>query len=300
MRSQYIQNIYQMTKPIRQLVWLVFFLLISVFVAGAISGALYTTDISAHSRLLLSSCIQGILCFALPAYITVRMYDRRPLQFMCLSTPVSWRPFVGVIIVFILGLPMLNWLVAVNESITLPAGFGSLEGKLRQWEEAARAMTSEMLASSSLEGLLINVLVIGALTGICEELFFRGAMQRIIGNIPQIAKGGAVWCSAIIFSAVHFQFFGFIPRMLLGVFFGYILYSTGSLWPSIFAHALNNSLVVITTWFEGHGNLLGVLQTVGIPDEGRFPWLAIISALVLAVFLEYSYHFFFNKELKNG
>ncbi|MDE6295889.1 MAG: CPBP family intramembrane metalloprotease [Muribaculaceae bacterium] len=256
---------------------------------------------SAQSRLLISSSIQGILCFALPAYVTVRRFNRQPLRFLGLTTPVSWRPFAGVVIVFIIGLPMLNWLVAVNESITLPVGLGGLEGKLREWEDAARAMTSEMLAASSFNGLLINILVIGLLTGLCEELFFRGALQRIMGNIPQIAKGGAVWCAAIIFSAVHFQFFGFIPRMLLGLFFGYILYSTGSLWPSIFAHMLNNSLVVITTWFEGHGNLLGVLQTVGIPSEGRFPWLAMSSALTLAVFLECSYNWFFSKkELKNG
>lgn len=283
-----------MSAYIKKLLWLALMFFVCILAAGFI--CVWVNDLveSPYARLLISSAVQGVVGFVGAGWLAVRRYDRCPFRCMGLTSAVSWRPFLGVVIVYILGLPMLNWIVSVNESISFPAWMGGLEGQLRAWEEAARAKTEEMLAVADVYGLIVNILVIGVLTGFCEEVFFRGVTQRMIGETPILHGAGAVWVAAIIFSAAHFQFFGFIPRMLLGLFFGYLLLTTGSLWPGIFAHALNNSLVVLSVWFERRGDAFGFLQTWGVPEKGHFPWLAIFSALVLATFFLYCYNWFFR------
>ncbi len=289
-----------MSVYIRRLLWLAMMFCVFIVIAGLVSVGINSLFESTQTRLLASSAVQGIVGFAGAAYFAVKRYHPDACRYLGLTGRVGWRPLAGVILVFILGLPLLNWLVAVNESVTFPTWIGGLEGQLREWENAARVMTEEMLGVVSLSGLILNILIIGVLTGFCEEVFFRGATQQMIGEVPVLRGGSAVWIAAIIFSAAHFQFFGFIPRMMLGVFFGYLLLSTGSLWPGIFAHALNNSLVVLTIWFEHHGNILGFLQTCGVPEDGGFPWMAIVSALMLATFFVYWYNWFFVPQIKEG
>ena len=141
----------------------------------------------------------------------------------------------------------MNRLVAWNESIHLPASWSGLESVLRDSENAAQAMVQQIMGGSTVWDLIAAILIVGVLTGIAEELFFRGALQRLLqskfGN-----KHLAIWSAAFIFSAVHLQFFGFFPRLLMGAYFGYLVVWSGSLRLSMFAHALNNSLVVLNFW----------------------------------------------------
>ncbi len=260
-----------MSAYIKRLLWLALMFFVCILAAGFICVGVNVLTDSPYARLLISSAVQGVIGFVGAGWLAVRRYNRHPFRFMGLTSSVSWRPFVGVVIVYILGLPMLNWIVDVNESITFPAWMGGLEGQLRAWEEAARAVTEEMLAVADVYGLILNILIIGVLTGFSEEVFFRGVTQRMIGETPILRGAGAVWVAAIIFSAAHFQFFGFIPRMLLGLFFGYLLLTTGSLWPGIFAHALNNSLVVLSVWFERRGNALGFCRRGAYPRKDTSP-----------------------------
>jgi membrane protease YdiL (CAAX protease family) len=83
---------------------------------------------------------------------------------------------------------------------------------------------------------------------------------------------------------MHFQFFGFIPRMLLGALFGYLYYWTGSLWVSAFAHALNNSMAVITAWLDNNGYMSCDLDSIGVAT-GSFPYMALISLMVTVLLL---------------
>ena len=113
------------------------------------------------------------------------------------------------------------------------------------------------------------------LTGIGEEMLFRGTIQRIFSE-GKVNTHIAVWCSAFIFSALHFQLFGFIPRMLLGAFFGYLYVWSGSLWLPILAHALNNSLSTLTYYDAA----IDTLPWIG---NHPTPALAIVSAIATAL-----------------
>ena len=113
-----------------------------------------------------------------------------------------------------------------------------------------------------------------------------------------MSKPASVWIAAFVFSAMHFQFFGFIPRLLLGAFFGYLYIWSGSIWTSVFAHALNNSMVVITAWLVAKGKTDIDFEQFGITESG-IPWCAIISGILLFCFLFICRKCFF-KEGKNG
>lgn len=127
----------------------------------------------------------------------------------------------------------------------------------------------------------MNILVIGVLTGIGEEFFFRGALQRMLVWC-RVNHHVAIWTAAFIFSSLHFQFFGFVPRLLLGAFFGYMYWWSGNIWVNSFAHALNNSLVIISTWCINKGYISEEFDMFGVSDGG-IPVFAMLSAISVAV-----------------
>jgi membrane protease YdiL (CAAX protease family) len=147
--------------------------------------------------------------------------------------------FLGV--TFILAMsPLTEW----NMNWEFPDALKHLEAMARESEEAAAKLTRVMTNFGSVEELLMGLIVIAVLPAIGEELVFRGLIQneffRGTGRIHI-----SIWASAFIFSAIHFQFFGFVPRLLLGALFGYLYFWSGNLLVPIFAHFFNNAFSVI-------------------------------------------------------
>jgi len=212
--------------------------------------------------------------------------------FLGISESIGVRPFIGIVIVYILALPAMNQLIIWNENISFPEWASGMEATLRSWEKTNGDVAAVALSASGFMEMIAGVAVIGILTGFSEELFFRGAMQNIFRD-SGVGRGTAVWITAIIFSAVHFQFFGFFPRLLMGVFFGYLIMWTGSLWPSVFAHALNNSIVVVSTWICGDSSS-GMIENFGTTTDGAFPWVAVFSLVATVIFFIQLRDFFFT------
>ena len=221
--------------------------------------------------------VQDIMTFIVPAIAAMAIFYRRPLHTMALNRAPSWLSIVVVIAFFIISLPAMNWLVAANESLTLPSWMGSVEQWMRTSEDAAAATTAELLDINTIPRLLYCIFVVGLMAGLSEEMLFRGAMLRTMQD-SRLGTHAAIWIVAIIFSAIHLQFYGFIPRMLLGVWLGYLLVWTRSLWVPIIAHTLNNCTVVIFSYLTNIGLLPeGYGDHIGLPSPGGFPWLALVS-----------------------
>lgn len=140
--------------------------------------------------------------------------------------------------------PAISLTGALNQQMTLPEFMAPVENWMRQQEDTAQYMMDLLLQNSSLLTLLSNLIVIAVMAGITEEFLFRGALQRIIERwTPN--HHVVIWMAAILFSLFHLQFFGFFPRMLLGAYFGYLLYWGRSIWLPVFAHFINNAVAVI-------------------------------------------------------
>ena len=247
-----------------------------------LSGLIETLPGSSRTHLLLSSIFQCVLAFCIPAFLLAKFSSRNPADWLHLKKKPPLKAIIGVIIVYFISLPAMEWLIAWNSNLYLPEFLGSLEELFRKWETSSAESSKILLNTKGLWSVVFGVLVIGFLTGFSEELFFRGGLQGIFIR-SSLGKSAAIWMTAIIFSMMHFQFFGFFPRMLMGVFFGYLLVWTHSIWVPVFAHVLNNSIVVITSAITGEIST-GIFDQQNSSIYFGNSWSVLVSFILTALF----------------
>ena len=255
-------------------------------------NALILSVTGAQSMLFINLSIvtQNILAFILPVVITTVFISAKPLTFLQINNTPSSKHILLMTAIFIAMIPAMNWLVDWNANISLPESMKGIEIMIKNAEDSAKAVTDRILNQNN---ILLSILLVGCLTGLSEEILFRGGLQRILASKPMNIHL-AIWISAFIFSAIHFQFFGFFPRLILGAFFGYFAYWSGSLWTAIIAHTINNSSVIIA---HAINNNYGYnIDNLGISTNGEFPLLAIISLAITAFII---YHFYKSKKPQN-
>ena len=242
--------------------------------------------------LLTLMTIQDIFTFIVPAVAAMALFYRKPLHAMGLDRAPSWLAIALVAVFYVVSLPAMNWLVAANQAMTLPSWMSGLEQAMRASEDILAETTRQLLDVHSVWQLLSCVLVVGVMAGLSEEMLFRGAMLRTIQD-SRMGTHGAVWTVAIIFSAIHLQFYGFVPRMVLGLWLGYLLVWTRSLWVPIIAHTLNNGNVVLFNYLSNTGVLPeGYGDNLGVPADGALPWLAIASLIVSLILAIVAHRYF--------
>jgi membrane protease YdiL (CAAX protease family) len=183
--------------------------------------------------------------------------------------------FISALVVFII--PVITWTGIVNSQMVLPEGLTGIERLMREKEERASYIMGFLLGQGGIHGLCVNLLTLALIPAFAEELLFRGVLQQLLIKVFRSSQAG-IWFTAILFSAIHFQFFGFLPRMILGLLFGYLFLWTGSLWSAIIPHFLNNAIPVVLTFLSGRNR--GMIQ-MG-EEKSVFPFIhIIISALIL-------------------
>lgn len=245
--------------------------------------------------LLAMITLQDVLAFIVPAILAMTIFYRHPLHTMCLDKAPSWRALAVVALFYVVSLPAMNWLVAWNEALSLPSWLSDLESIMRTMEDSAAKTTEQLLNIHTVRQLLSCVIVVGLMAGLSEEILFRGAMLRTMQD-SRWNTHVIVWTTAIIFSAFHLQFFGFVPRMILGVWLGYLLVWTRSLWVPIIAHTLNNSTVMVLSFLANKGIVAEDFgDNLGLPSPGAFPWVAIASVIVSVILAIWASHMLSNK-----
>lgn len=195
----------------------------------------------------ISTVLQDILVFILPAIAAAMLVTRLPATLLKIDVRPQLKQCLLACIILLTSMPLMNLIVEWNQNITLPESLQGIESALKGLEESASGAIGSMIGGTSVADLAISILLIGVLTGVAEELFFRGAFQNLLFS-TRMRRHLAVWIAAIVFSLLHFQFYGFVPRILLGAYFGYLMWWTGSVWTPVICHALNNSLAVLGTW----------------------------------------------------
>ncbi|AOM76604.1 CPBP family intramembrane glutamic endopeptidase [Pedobacter steynii] len=199
--------------------------------------------------------------------------------------------FLLIVGLMAVSMPVLEFSMQLNQKMILPGFLKSVEQWMKIQEETAMATTVALLKMDSMSAYLLNIALIGILPAIAEELMFRGAIQRSLGRVfrnPHVA----IWVSAFVFSAIHIQFYGFLPRFLLGAGFGYIYLWSKNLWYSIFAHFLNNTYAVTAAWYMQKNNI-----PLSESDKVTyFQWYGYVISIVL-IFLAFKY--FKNKASKD-
>jgi hypothetical protein len=190
-----------------------------------------------------------------------------------------------VIIMAALAFPITEYLGNINEKMVLPQSLKAIEHWMRDSEDEAAKISDSMMQMHGFGDMLFDLIFIGLLTAIVEEFLFRGCFQTIFMRWTKNTHA-AVWITAILFSAFHQEFFSFLPRVFLGVMFGYFAAWSGSIWPAILGHFLNNGSVVVLTYLSQKR-----IINIDPNDSHTFTnWGYIISfALTLVLLIIYKY-----------
>ena len=180
------------------------------------------------------------LFFAYVIVNNVRDYIKPSFKF-------RWVLLVLILAIMFVSNPMIEFLSNLNEKMVLPHWL--------QWmkdaENSAEKLMETMLQMKTIGDLVLNIVLVALLTAIVEEFTFRGVIKTIFIRWTKNTHV-AIWITAIIFSAIHMEFFGFLPRLALGVFFGYFVAWSGSIWTSVWAHFINNGTDVAVTYLFQH------------------------------------------------
>lgn len=182
--------------------------------------------------------------FLFPALALAWLCSNNPKEYLSIGEmPKGHILLLTLLSVFLLS-PTISLTGLLNKQMELPSFMEPMENWMRSQEETAEKLTLMLLAGEGLITVIFNLIVIALAAGVTEEFLFRGALQRVIGKWTH-NHHIIIWSAAIIFSAFHMQFFGFLPRMLLGAYFGYLLYWSRNIWIPVFAHFVNNAFAVI-------------------------------------------------------
>lgn len=227
--------------------------------------------------------VQDLLVFILPAVVAAFVATRLPASLLTVNVRPRLFPIVMAIIVMLTSLPAMELLIEWNNNLHLPESMSGLEESLRNMEDSASTGISALSGGNTVGDLIMGILIIGILTGIAEELFFRGALQNLFMTMPKVKKHFAIWAAAFIFSFMHFQFFGFVPRLLLGAYFGYLIWWTGSVWVPVIAHAFNNSLVVLLSWIAARSGVAESVENAAAINFGTDWYTITLSVVVTAL-----------------
>lgn len=196
--------------------------------------------------------IQHLGIFVVPPIVAAYVFSKQPINYLNADKKSKFTVYLlaGVIIIF--AIPFINYTGALNAKLSLPESFSGLETKIKTMEESAAKMTEVFLNVHNIGGLLVNLIIIALLPAIGEEFMFRGVLLKLFREWTK-NKHAAVLISAFLFSAVHFQFYGFLPRFLLGVLFGYLFVWSKNIWVPVTVHFINNGLAVVLYYFM-HGS----------------------------------------------
>ncbi len=256
------------TKPATSIVMLISLFIFLLVAMGLIVTYLYTVIENEVALLRITAVLQSVLVFITPAVAVAMLSTRYPASLLAIDKLPSWKMVLTSVCTLIVSIPLMNVVIELNQSITFPESMSGIEKIFREVETSSEESFKILFQGNNVATLLMNITVIGIFAGLGEEIFFRGGLMRLFGCVKNISPHTAIWVTAIIFSALHLQFFGFIPRMLFGAFFGYLVYWSGSLWLPILIHILNNSIVVIFCWINStystdiNINAIGTISSV--------------------------------------
>jgi membrane protease YdiL (CAAX protease family) len=197
------------------------------------------------------------------------------------------RPAIIAAILVVVFMGVNSVVIEWNQNISFPG-----DEWARQIEKTLAEGTKFLTQFNSAWDLVFVFIIVAILPSIGEEIVFRGMIQndfyRATKNIHL-----AIWVSAIMFSAIHVQFFGFFPRLLLGALFGYLYFWSGNLWVAVLAHFVNNGLTVIGLYL----NQKGIID-IDLEQTSSTPWQAVLFSAVCTVLLLYAYKSFYNNNPK--
>ncbi len=221
----------------------------------------------------------ALFTFVLGSWAYLSFIEKKSISELNSGEIPDWRIFLWAILTVIVSMPFLEYVIQWNQNIVLPAGFEEIEKWMKSSEATMAQMTKFLLNFKTPFDFVLALAVIAGMAALGEEIFFRGLVQsmfeRHLGNYH-----AAIWISAAIFSFIHFQFYGFFPRLFLGAFFGYLYVWFRTIWVPIAAHFFNNAYSLTMHYMYQQ-------KQIDIDPEkfvSVIPWWSALLSVILIAF----------------
>ena len=267
-----IQSIVQQYHPSKKLLLLIGLFLVWLGVASIVQVLIILpfTDLKSISNLdftnpkiinamKMGQAVSAILAFIVPTMLFAYMSSEKKFAYLKLNNGFSMILGLATVILVFAAMPVINWTGELNSHLTLPSFMSGLENWIKSSEESAKKIMDTFLQMNGITDLIVNIIIIALLAAVGEELLFRGCMQNVFLEWTK-NKHIAVWITAILFSALHAQFYGFLPRML------------------------NNGMAVFISYLIGKGSISEKAETIG---SGDTPIYFVALSVVICAGLMY-------------
>jgi len=232
--------------------------------------------------------ISTIFTFFVPAYFYALIVNKKPLQQLGFRRLATVKQILLVIIIAILGLLLSGALSEINMLIPISK---KMAATFQKWEDNYTEQVMLMANMKNLGDYFITLLVIALVPAIVEETLFRGGFQQIFEKWFR-NPWMAIIVTSIIFSAIHFSYYGFLPRLALGIMLGLLFYYSRNIWLNILMHFLNNGIAVTQLYIITRN---GKLSKEALDDNFHLGYTSFIVAFFLIVLL-YALFKSFKKE----
>lgn len=213
------------------------------------SGSGHSPGFVAAMRL--DQLIGSIGIMLVPSLLFYRLTQSEPWERLGLKSSGSGWYYPVALIVVLVSIPMVQVLAEWNQHLHLPRALSGLDKWMRDTEQDNDALIERLLTMPRVTDMLANLLVMALIPALCEEVFFRGVLQKLFVNATRSPIAG-ILIGAAVFSALHGQFLGFFSRMALGVVLGCLYWYSRSLWPCILAHFAYNGVQVLYFYIQQH------------------------------------------------
>ena len=241
-----IKNTTQGTRLLTFMLLLIFGILFSS-VLGVFVAMINGGEIFSFKNLRIIQVLNQVVGFMMPAVVYAILVKEKPFNFLGFNKMPAWS-LLGIVAMFTI-IPFLGTVTDWNDSIVFPESMRAIEEQMRATQQKSEEIIEMFISQGS---LFSSLLIIAALAAVSEELLFRSVLQkglmRLFKNVHV-----AIIVTAFVFSAFHMDFFGFLPRFILGLMLGYMFWMTGSIFPSMLMHFVNNATIVMLHYLNTRG-----------------------------------------------
>ena len=263
------------------------FIIAALIIVGLILSLVVSTittlasgSFSELSVLRIAQISSQIFTFVLPPILYAILVKENPVSALGLNKVKFYWLLLGIAMMYII-LPLNSAFAEWNAELKLPESMKALEELMKSMQDAAAEATEKMLNVNNISGLIINIIMIAGLAALGEELLFRSLLQTSLIKICKNAHIGIIIASAV-FSFIHFEFYGFLPRLVLGLLLGYMFYFSGSIWVPMLMHFLNNGTIVVLYFLNNKG-----ITNIDLETFGKTSTPILIASIIAMIALFY-------------
>ena len=271
-----IKNTSQGGKLLIFILLLIFGLAFSI-VLGTIVTIINGSDLQDLKNLQITQIISGVVGFLMPAVVYAMLVQEKPWIYLGFNKLPIWS-LLGIVAMFTI-IPFLSLVTDWNDSISFPESMSAIEEQMRSLQARSEDVIKLFIGQGS---LFSSLMIVALLAAVSEELLFRSVIQKALIKLFKNAHV-AIIVTAFVFSAFHGDFFGFVPRFILGLMLGYMFWMSGSIFPSMLMHFVNNATIVILYYLNTRGFSNIDVEHFGSTDNVLVIILSLITTVAIFI-----------------